>query len=268
MRARAGTSPTSAAPLAALLAALLLLVGCELFSTKDFSPKPTEVRPFSQAFSRLDTVAFRITESLADPDSDLPGMELARRILRFAKAPDSQQTLPGWTALSLSVTSDPAGAYFDRSLVYMRFDSAGLLLKAPDSSTAGSGGARYFPLKTAVGGNLVGSTGAANLAADTAEFLVLPTAFQPGAEWIRSMGVLEVARALEEVDTLDYDGHLEESWRVTETVRGGGRTLSRGTFWYGASGLLRAEQTWDFEGRAADGSASAPKEIRRALERL
>jgi hypothetical protein len=279
MRARAGTRPPSVGPFAALLAAPFklsfmavshawlacsLLAGCEFFSTKEFAQKPREIRPFAESFNRIDTVSFRLVESLVDPGSDQTGVELTRRILRFAKAPDSRQTLAGWTTLSLTVASEPPGAFSDTSLVFVRFDSAGLFLRAADSSSGGAGGARYFPLKIASGG----SAAAAPSAADTAEFLVLPSAFHPGAEWIRTTGVLEVARTLEEVDTLDYDGHLEESWRVTETVRGGGRTLSRGVSWYGVSGLLRSEQRWDFEGRAADGSASAPKEIRRTLERL
>jgi hypothetical protein len=260
MRARAGSRPTPSSLLAAVSLASLLAAGCELFSTKEFSRKPSEIRPFAEGFTRKDTVSFRLVEALSDPAGGKQETVLAVRILRFAKAPDSLQTRPGWTALSVNTVSDPAGTYADQGLCWIRYDSAGVTLRAADSSSAGSGTARYFPLKA--------SASAAPAGADTSEFLVLPTAFEPGAEWVRMAGILEVARALEETDTLDYAGHLEESWRVSETVRGGGAVLSRGTFWYGATGLLKGEQSWTFAGRAADGSPSAPRELRRRLVRL
>ena len=89
-----------------------------------------------------------------------------------------------------------------------------------------------------------------------------------GSAWTQPRGALEVDRAVERLDTRRVGKRLEESWRVGETVRDGATVLARGRFWYGASGLVKGEQAWPFQGRAADGSALPESELRRKLERL
>lgn len=99
--------------------------------------------------------------------------------------------------------------------------------------------------------------------------------FAQGLDTEAASGALEVSRRLDGEDTLEYRGRLEESWRVAETVAMGGAALARGTYWYGASGLIKAEQAWEgFEPRGTDGAArpgagpSGTQALRRSLERL
>jgi hypothetical protein len=70
------------------------------------------------------------------------------------------------------------------------------------------------------------------------------------------------------MDTLGYRGRLEESWRIDETVRDASRVLSRGFYWYGATGLLKGEQSWSLDARDAAGALSGLRELRRVLVRL
>lgn len=251
--------------LPAVVTAATLLAGCDLFQTREFARRPAEIRAFTEDFTRGDTLKFRVIESLAAPGSPDSGTVLARRLLGFAKAPDAQQPGGGWIAVSFRVVSDPPGSYQDEGLCWLRFDSEGLTLKAPDSSSGGSG-AVYYPLKRsappAAGGE------AAPTAADSGAFLALPPAFAAGSSWAQGLGPLNVLREIVETDTLEYGGRIEEAWRVSETVSEGGRPLASGRYWYGASGLLRGEQAWPFAGRSADGTAAAAQELRRVMVRL
>jgi hypothetical protein len=91
------------------------------------------------------------------------------------------------------------------------------------------------------------------------------------------MGVLQVRRTQTSIDTLTYHGRSEESWGVDEAILDGVHPLAAGKYWYGASGLLKAELVWTgFGWRDANGSvpakatdgSDAETELRRSLERL
>lgn len=237
-----------------------LLVACDLFGTKEFSPRPAEARAFAGTLTRGDTIAFRVTESLADPGDALPDSVLARRQVRFARAPDSLQPPGDWIAVSFRVYADPPAAVLDQGLCYVRFASDGVSLRAPDSGSAGAGGARYLPLKV--------SASSPPASADSLDLHALPPVFALGGAWTQALGILAVDREVAALDTLPYGGRLEESWRIDETVGDGGRILSRGTYWYGATGLLKGRQTWSLEERGAEGDLFALRELRRELLRL
>lgn len=237
-----------------------LLTGCDLFGTKEFSPRPAEIRAFAGDLTRGDTIAFRVTESLADAGAEGPGRVLARRQVRFALAPESLQPSDGWMALSFRIYADPAVDVLDEGLCYVRFASDGLSLRAPDSTSSGVGGPRYFPLKV--------SAGAAPFSADSLGLLSLPPAFVMGGTWTQALGVLTVGREVSDLDTLEYGGRLEEAWRVDEVAGDGSRVLARGAYWYGATGLLKGRQTWRLEERDADGALAGVRELRRELLRL
>lgn len=256
-------------PQVALALAAALLSACDFFATREFSPKPVSVSTFAGSFAEGDTAGFRVTEFLARPGSSAADTVLSRLKLLFFRAPDSLQAGDGWTSVSVLVLSDPPGSHRDEGTLRYRIGEDGLVLEGSDSA---AGGPRFYPLKLAASaqpGLSSPSAGSDSPAADTAGgFLSLPAVFTAGAAWSQPLGVLEVDRKLEAVDTLNFGGRLEESWKVAETVRDGGQVLSRGSYWYGASGLLKGEQVWDFAGRAADGSATAERELRRKLERL
>jgi hypothetical protein len=91
------------------------------------------------------------------------------------------------------------------------------------------------------------------------------------------MGIFTVQRLQTSVDTLDYRGHSEEAWGISESVLDGNRIVATGKYWYGASGLLKAEQSWDdFDWRGGNGAPPAKSQgpaeqavaLRRTLERL
>lgn len=258
MRPKNGFGPTASGPLATMLALAVLLSGCDIFSTKDFTPKPVRIRAFSDSFEPGDTLSFRVTEYLRVPGSRDADSDRTVRTLRFTRSPASLQRGSGWTTLTLRVTSFPSGVLIEEALCHLRFDDSGLVLTGEDSARdGGSRDARYFPLKVAAGS-----------AEGSGAFLSLPTAFILGASWVQSLGVLTVTREIEDTDTLGFRDHLEESWRISESVRDGDNLLARGSFWYGASGLLKGEQTWPFETRGADGSIASNRELRRELVRL
>jgi hypothetical protein len=90
------------------------------------------------------------------------------------------------------------------------------------------------------------------------------------------MGIFTVQRVQTAVDTLTYQGRSEEAWVIAESVLDGSRVASSGRYWYGASGLLKAEQSWDdFDWRGEDGAPARAQggtpvavSLRRSVVRL
>jgi hypothetical protein len=247
----------SAWPLPALLAAFLA-AGCDLFSTREFAPRPSEVRAFSGLLDRGDTLSYRVIESLADPAAGKTLQVLSRRLLRFTRASDADQPGGAWTAVQVRIGDESTGVLQEEGMVLMRLDGAGAAFANPAGSGSGAnppGGGRLHPLKVAA-------------MPDSSTFRALPPVFILGADWLQTLGALDVSREVEALDTLVYLGRLEECWRVAETVLDGPRRLSRGRFWYGRSGLLRGEQAWDIEVRGHEGGAARVRELRRELVRL
>ncbi|MEO6096361.1 MAG: hypothetical protein ABIW76_11920, partial [Fibrobacteria bacterium] len=112
---------------------------------------------------------------------------------------------------------------------------------------------------------------------DSTSVFALPSLLVEGWDETRAMGILQVRRAQTSVDTLTYHGRLEEAWGVKETIMDGANPLASGKYWYGASGLLKADLVWaGFGWRDANGSvpvkalegSDALVELRRSLVRL
>jgi hypothetical protein len=147
-------------------------------------------------------------------------------------------------------------------------------------SLSQGGGSRYFPLKVSAGNTDVTGAGtalgdeasriaSAAAAPDSEAYLALPAMLVQGWDDVRKLGVLEMHREQTAVDTFKYQDRLEEAWGIKETVLDGSDVLSEGLFWYGSSGLLKADQTWaSFDQRDESGNAPAKVELRRALVRL
>ncbi len=233
-------------------AVLTLLAGCDLFSTREILPKPSEIRSFQGLFHLGDSLTFSVKESLRESGATTDKQVLSDRRLVFAYKGDS--TVGGETlkVVSLRIIDKATGALVEQSTRLLRFSADGLLL---ESSQPG-GGARFFPLKAAA-------------VQDTTLHLALPALFSEGWSAKQSLGALNVRRELTGSDTLDYQGHSEASWKISETVRDGDSALVQGSYWYGASGLLKAEQTWpDFGWREADASIPGKVDLFRKLERL
>jgi hypothetical protein len=139
----------------------------------------------------------------------------------------------------MRIRDDSSGQLVEESQRRVHFTSQGVELPGV---TGGS--ARYYPLKTA-----------ASAGADSDTFLALPSLLIEGWNESTTMGVFTVQRTQSAADTLGYRGRFEEAWVIAESVRDGSREASSGRYWYGASGLLKAEQTWDdFDWRGEDGS--------------
>lgn len=99
----------------------------------------------------------------------------------------------------------------------------------------GDGSARFYPLKVS----------ATSASSDTTAYLALPLVFFEGWMVSQSIGLLDITRLLAaSTDTIAYREHSEATWKIDETVRDRGYPLVHGQYWYGASGLLRVEQTW------------------------
>jgi hypothetical protein len=248
-----------------LCAAALLLSGCELFSTREFRPKPSEIRILPGLAHAGDSIAFRATESVWRAGASAPEKALSVRRIVFTFAKDSLSGADTLKVLTLRVVEESTGVVVEQGRRLVRFSSQGVVLPG----TATGGGARFFPLKAAAPGP--------SAAADSDGFLALPALLIEGWSESVPMGILEVKREQTSVDTLAYQGRSEEAWGIAETVVEGGTILATGKYWYGASGLLRAEQTWDDFGWRGDNGAPPPKSqgpaaqkvsLRRALERL
>jgi hypothetical protein len=246
-----------------LSASALLLSGCDLFSTRDFRSKPSDVRVLPGLARAGDSVSFRATEAVWRAGAKAPEQILSRRKVTFAFGKDSLDGSDTVKALTLRVRNDSTGEILEEGTRLVRFSSEGVAMPGLPAS----GAARYYPLKTT----------AEAAAADTDAFLALPTLIIEGWNETVSMGIFTVQRLQTSVDTFDYRGHSEEAWGISESVLDGNRIVATGKYWYGASGLLKAEQSWDdFDWRGGNGAPPAKSQgpaeqavaLRRTLERL
>lgn len=246
--------------------AAVLLLGCDLFSTSEFRSKPTEIRSLPGLAQAGDSIAYRVTESLWDPSAQATRKILSRRRMVFAFAGDSLSGSDTLKLLTLSVYDDSTGLLVEKSARYVRFTAEGIVV----ASAALGGGARYFPLKASAPAVPASASGpAASAAPDTTAFPTLPALLVQGWSEERALGVLTVRRRQTSIDTLKYQGHLEEAWGIRETVLDGDAVLGEGLFSYGVSGLLKADQIWNgFGWRDENGAPSGTVALRRALERL
>lgn len=257
------TGPTKAAASSLACAAALALAGCDLFSTREFRPRPSEIRVLPGLAKPGDSVSFRAVESIWRVGAEKPEAILSRRRLTFTFEKDTLDGGDTLKLLALTVREDSSGALVEQGRRLVRFGSQGVSLSGGEAG----GGARWFPLKAAASPAFAADTG----------FPALPALLVEGWSETLFMGILTVKREQTSVDTLLYAGRSEESWGVTETILDGSRHVASGRFWYGASGLLKAEQTWDDFGwrgdngappPKSDGPAAQPVTLRRALERL
>ncbi|MEO7424487.1 MAG: hypothetical protein ABI036_04820 [Fibrobacteria bacterium] len=238
----------------------VLLWGCDLFSTREFIPKPTEIRSLAGLVEPGDSVAYRVREILWNASQGSLLKTLSRRRLIFSLLADSADGGDSLKLLSLRILDDSSGALLETSVRSVRFSEEGIRLQADSSG----GGARFFPLKAAAT-----ASKASTAAADGADFRALPGLLVQGWNELAGMGILTVRREQVSVDTLKYQARLEEAWGIRESVLDGDSLMASGMYWYGVSGLLKADQTWPgFDWRDGNGSKPAVVELRRALERL
>jgi hypothetical protein len=243
--------------------AAVLLWGCDLFSTREFRSKPSDIHALSGLSRAGDSVVFRATESVWRKGASSPDKILSVRRLVFSLQKDSLAEGDSLKVLSLLIRDDSTGALLESGSRVVRFSSQGVVLEG----AATGGGARFFPLKTA----------AESAVSDSTSILAIPALLVEGWTESRAMGILQVKREQTAIDTVIYQGRQEEAWGIRETVSEGGASLATGMFWYGASGLLKAEQVWaGFGWRNENGSVPAEEsngspavvELRRALVRL
>lgn len=263
-----------------ICAAAVLLGGCDLFSTREFRSKPTEIRALSGLRQAGDSISFRSTETVWKTGAAAPEKILSARRYVFILAGDSLDGGDTLKKLTLRVREDSSGAIIETAGRLVRFTSQGVILVG----TATGGAARYFPLKIAAAYSAAYSAEASadtssetSAPADPASILAIPALLVEGWAETRAMGVLTVTRRQASIDTLDYQGRREEAWVIRESVGDGTAPLSVGDYWYGASGLLRVEQVWaGFDWRNqdgagpvnADGGGSSTAELRRTVVRL
>ncbi|MDB5106893.1 MAG: hypothetical protein JWP91_4582 [Fibrobacteres bacterium] len=251
--------------------AAVLLWGCDLFTTREFRSKPSDIRTLNGLTVPGDSVVFRVTESVRRPAAASPEKILSRRHLVFKLLRDSLEGPEGLKILSLRITDDSSGILLEQAERVVRFSTQGVVLEG----AATGGGARFFPLKVAAGA-AAGKDASAAIGADSASILAIPSLFVEGWNESQAMGILRLRRKQTSIDTIAYQGRLEESWVIEETVADGEKPIANGTFRYGASGLLKAEQVWDdFGWRSENGtnpsqSGAIPVEMEllRTLERL
>lgn len=244
-----------------LSAAALLLSGCDLFNTREFIPKPSDIRVLPGLAQAGDSVTFLATEAVWRAGSRVPEQVLSKRRVTFAFGKDSLAAGDTIKVLAMRIRDDSSGQLVEESQRLVHFTSQGI-----DLPGATGGGARYYPLKTA----------AASATADSDAFLALPSLLIEGWNESTAMGIFTVQRTQSAVDTLKYRGRSEEAWVIAESVRDGSHEASSGRYWYGASGLLQAEQTWDdFDWRGEDGASAASTQgnagavsLRRSVLRL
>ncbi len=231
--------------------ALTLLVGCDFFSTRDILPKPSDIRSF-QGFSKAgDSIVFRMTETLRD--SGLVKEALSKRRMVFTLMGDSIVSGDTLKNFTMRVTEDPTGYLLEKSTRLLHFSKEGVLLVvAPEG-----GGTRFYPLKNSA-------------SQDTLSTFSLPAILIDGWQPKQKLGILELQRVLSSgSDTLKFKDHSEATWKIFESITDRGLVLAKGQYWYGASGLLKADQTWPgFGWREANASVPGHVDLHRTLERL
>jgi hypothetical protein len=244
------------------VAACILLTGCDFFSTRDILPKPSDIHSFQGLFNPGDSLFFRVTESLREAQNEADQQVLSKRILTFTFLGDSVVDGKRLKLIALKVLEQPSGIVIERSRRLLDYSGEGLILVSPDID----GSIRFFPFKSASNSNK----------ADTTAYLALPVVFFQGWSASQSVGLLEINRRLaSSTDTLSYLDHSEATWQVEEIVSDRGYPLVHGKYWYGASGLLKVEQTWpNFGWREANAANLAADlnaksvDLHRTLERL
>ncbi len=251
--------------------AAALLWGCDLFTTREFRSKPPEIRSLAGLAKAGDSVAYRVRESLWNASANTLVKELSRRRMVFSFVKDSLDGGDTLKVLAVRISDDSTGIVWEKSVRVVRFSKDGIRL----ASVSPGGGARFFPLKVSSQSAGASASAAASLtkadsaASDSAAFLALPALLVEGWSEVRGMGIFQVRREQTGTDTLKYQGHLEETWVIEESILDGAATVSRGTYRYGSSGLLQADQAWPgFDWRDENGSKPAEVELRRALVRL
>ena len=247
-----------------LSAAALLLSGCDLFNTRELFSKPSDIRVLPGLAQAGDSVTFLATEAIWRAGAKTPEQVLSKRRVTFAFGKDSLAEGDTIKVLTLRIRDDSSGDLVEETQRRVHFTSQGV-----DLPGAAGGSARYYPLKTA-------GPAAASAPADSDAFLALPSLLIEGWNETTAMGIFTVQRIQSAVDTLGYRGHSEEAWVIAESVRDGSHLASSGKYWYGASGLLKAEQSWDdFDWRGEDGAPALSKDgntgavsLRRSVVRL
>jgi hypothetical protein len=248
------------------------LSGCDFFSTREFRPKPTDIRVLPGLAQEGDSVTFLATEAVWRAGAAAPEQILSKRRVTFAFGKDSVDGGDTLKALAMRIREDSSGALVEESVRTVRFTSAGVVLTGAES-----GGARYYPVKIASAdqGAAIASD-SSGPASENDPFLALPTLLIEGWGESVSMGLFTLERAQTAIDTLAYRGHSEEAWVISESAMDGSRVVSSGKYWYGASGLLRAEQSWDdFDWRGENGEPARTQagsavavSLRRTVTRL
>jgi hypothetical protein len=74
---------------------------------------------------------------------------------------------------------------------------------------------------------------------------ILPSQLQLGDQWRWSRGNWVCTQTISGMDTLTSEGNLVQAWVVQETLTNSKETISKGTYWFGNEGLLKAEWVWD-----------------------
>ncbi|MEO6094676.1 MAG: hypothetical protein ABIW76_03005, partial [Fibrobacteria bacterium] len=183
----------------------VLLWGCDLFSTREFRSKPSELRTLS-GLSRLgDSVAFLATESVWMPGAAAAQQTLSIRRMVFRMAGDSLDAGDTLKILDLTVRSVSTGELLESTRRLVRFSSQGVILEG--AATGGS--ARFFPLKvsaTFAPFAFSAPSGLSAAALDSTSVFALPSLLVEGWDETRAMGILQVRRAQTSVDTLTYHG--------------------------------------------------------------
>jgi hypothetical protein len=64
-------------------------------------------------------------------------------------------------------------------------------------------------------------------------------------EWTENRGKFQFTRQITGRKAVKYKDRLEESWVVEEEISYDSHVFATGTFWYGASGLLKGRQVWE-----------------------
>ena len=248
--------------------AALLFSGCELFTTREFHSKPPEIRSLAGLAKAGDSVSYRVREYLWKTSAHTLAKDLSSRTMVFSFRKDSLDGGDTLKVLSLRIRDDSTRISLEETVRVVRFSKDGISL----ASQGLDGGVRYFPLKaSAVGLSASQAMARADSLppADTASFLALPALLVEGWNETRDLGIFRVRREQIKVDTLKYQGHLEEAWEIRESILSGESLVGEGIYRYGISGLLQADQTWSgFDWRDGNGSKSADVELRRSLVRL
>jgi len=220
-----------------------------------FVSKPEELNSFKARFDSLGSLEYKLEESLlsAASKSGTPKL-INKKKISFQMLGDTIIGVDTLTRIKMEVLNWITGdKEFGRQFL-AGFEETSIEVKPLNPSS----GPKLFLMKVSQ----------ANSEED-GFFRILPLLTLGYGVWSENRGNFLFEREITGLDTIKFDDQRQECWVVNEKVMFNSKKVVSGTFWYGSSGLIKSEQTWEhLDMRSLSGQQQGINKILRTLTML